>query len=525
MSQKKRVLIIAIDGFASELAGCLIAENIMPNLANIAQKGCHGILTSVTPCETSPAWSSFQTGCYPGKTGVFAFHTYDRNKKHIRLNSFADIAVPSIWHLADRAGKTIVSINMPLTSPPPPVKGVIIPGLLCPSLSPSTVQPPEAYNKYIKPHPDYKVVDLKQNDSIAKIIQRAIETEELHCRVALDIMKDVDWDIFCLEIQSTDRIQHKSWNILNPSNKDADANQRKQALTFYQFCDEIIGKIIRAAGSDALTLIVSDHGFCELECSFNINTWLRHQGYLQLLPKEIPTTWSTIKDQIPPLKFLAKTYGNLKKKVPAHKETRPLCESMLDHIRRTVDLENTKALALGGLAGLIYINELPQQQQQTATRITDQLITEFGPESDSKIIAAINPGDKLYGGRSPYLPDLVVQYKKGVSSRLNPSGTAFITTDEATGTHSYEGFFAANGPGVKTDTKLNSNIIDITPTILAYLGIPIPEHMDGKVLHEVFTQTLRAEYEHVEFDHAKSTKYSDDEQTKVEQQLSDLGYL
>ena len=105
MARRKRVLIIALDGFTWRLGREFMAEQLMPHLAQLVEGGCCGNLRSVIPPETSPAWSSFQTGCRPGKAGVFAFHTYDRKQNKVRLNSFGDIAAPSIWELADRAGR------------------------------------------------------------------------------------------------------------------------------------------------------------------------------------------------------------------------------------------------------------------------------------------------------------------------------------------------------------------------------------------------------------------------------------
>jgi predicted AlkP superfamily phosphohydrolase/phosphomutase len=188
-----------------------MAGGVMPNLKKLVEDGCCGNLRSVIPCETSPAWSSFQTGCRPGKTGVFAFHTYDRKQNKVRLNSFADIAVPSIWELADRAGRKVVSLNMPVSCPPPKIDGVIIPGLLCPRLSSATVHPSGAYKKYIKPNKDYFIVNKDPKDTVSGFVEQAISTERARVRTALELMREIDWDIFCVQMQSGDALQHKLW--------------------------------------------------------------------------------------------------------------------------------------------------------------------------------------------------------------------------------------------------------------------------------------------------------------------------
>lgn len=69
MGKKNQVLIIGLDGFTWRLGRGFMAEGVMPYLAALVEQGYHGHLRSVIPFETSPAWSSFQTGCLPGKTG------------------------------------------------------------------------------------------------------------------------------------------------------------------------------------------------------------------------------------------------------------------------------------------------------------------------------------------------------------------------------------------------------------------------------------------------------------------------
>jgi arylsulfatase A-like enzyme len=71
---------------------------------------------------------------------------------------------------------------------------------------------------------------------------------------------------------------------------------------------------------------------------------------------------------------------------------------------------------------------------------------------------------------------------------------------------------------------LDGQIVDIAPTVLAYLGIAVPRHMDGKVL-DGFSQPLGAHYEDVDRSGTASTDYTDEEQAAVERNLTDLGYL
>ena len=54
-----------------------------------------------------------------------------------------------------------------------------------------------------------------------------------------------------------------------------------------------------------------------------------------------------------------------------------------------------------------------------------------------------------------------------------------------------DGIIIFSGPGIKAQpSKMieGATILDLTPTILYYLGLPVAEDMDGKVLRELFTE-------------------------------------
>ena len=51
------------------------------------------------------------------------------------------------------------------------------------------------------------------------------------------------------------------------------------------------------------------------------------------------------------------------------------------------------------------------------------------------------------------------------------------------------GIFLTYGPNIKKGSEItNAEIIDIAPTILHIMGIPIPKDTNGKVLKEIFEE-------------------------------------
>lgn len=526
MTNRKRFLIIGLDGFTWKLATPFIKDGTMPFLGELVKKGCHGNLHSAMPYETAPSWASFQTGCEPGKTGIFSFHTYNRAKNQIHLNSYFDIKPPTIWEIADKAGKKVVSINMPVTSPPPKLEnGIIIPGLLCPGLSPETTHPSETYRKYIESVENYTVVHKDPEDTDEEFIANSIKTVKSRRQVALEIMRDVDWDIFSVQMQSTDAFQHRFWCLLDPDKVPEDSTLKKQALEFYRQCDEVIKKLVEAAGENTTTTIVSDHGFCSGKTTVGLNVWLRQNGYLKLLTPNL-TTWDKIKRSCPPLKTLANIIGPILKRRPVRDGDELYCKTIVSHLRKIVDFDSTSALCLSGISGILYVKAQGDDKRKIVEEITAGLIEQFGPDSNSPVIEKILPAGDVYskGDNPDIMPDAVVYFVEGVEHRINPMGDEVVFDKPLDGTHAKEGVFVASGNEIK-HMQMDCDIIDIVPTILAWIGVAVPSHIDGKVLKDIFTVEVDDLREDMASDSKGKAKYSDAEQSAVEKQLKDLGYL
>ncbi|MBC8392856.1 MAG: alkaline phosphatase family protein [Deltaproteobacteria bacterium] len=540
---RKRVLVIGLDGFTWDLGRGFMAEGIMPNLARLVQDGCHGTLESVVPYETGPAWSSFQTGCYPVKTGVFAFHGYSSETRQIKLNSFSEINVPTLWELLSSEGKKIVSINMPVTSPPPKINGVIVPGMTCPKLSRQTVHPPEIYEKYIKPDPNYLIVNNQRQDGLQDYIRELSKTESHRCNLALQLMQEIDWDLFAVQIQNTDTFQHHNWWALDPSAAGFTKESYLQATEFYKEIDAILGKLIQAAGESVLTAVVSDHGFCSQKAEIGINTWLIQHGYLHMNEDEKRSRFkrlkNKVKEAVPPLKYLASVYGKFIKSLSSWavfinkdhvRNSRSILysEKVAKHLRANIDLDRSLAFGLGGMGEVLYI--IDKTQADKANEMIKKLLKAYGPDSSEPLIATIRPIEAPCENNKPphFLPDYIITLMDGVEARVNPKGASVVESGiingKQRGTHAQDGIFVLQGPGVKK-TNFNASIVDIAPTILSYFSIPVPDYIDGMTLSEAFAETLDIQYRTVEIPEKRDTQYSDIDQSIVEKQLEDLGYL
>lgn len=103
------------------------------------------------------------------------------------------------------------------------------------------------------------------------------------------------------------------------------------------------------------------------------------------------------------------------------------------------------------------------------------------------------------------------------------------------GTHWPDGILIASGPGVaRRDTptsppkKVNAYIVDCATTILALMGLKIPENMEGRVIIDLFASPPTLEKTATDAGATSAIKeevYNDQDLEQITARLDDLGYL
>jgi predicted AlkP superfamily phosphohydrolase/phosphomutase len=104
----------------------------------------------------------------------------------------------------------------------------------------------------------------------------------------------------------------------------------------------------------------------------------------------------------------------------------------------------------------------------------------------------VHKTEALYGcGReeNPNLPDLMLEPYPGLAVVRKIRGrqeVRWCALGRLEGTHRVEGVLGIGGPNVKSGLRVDANIVDITPTALAALGLRVPVDMEGRVIEEAF---------------------------------------
>jgi predicted AlkP superfamily phosphohydrolase/phosphomutase len=291
-------------------------------------------------------------------------------------------------------------------------------------------------------------------------------------RVILHRIDAKDWDLMVGVIESTDRVQHMMWRLIDPQHPLYDA---ALAATFgdsiervYRHADDFVGEVVRRVGPGVPVMIVSDHGFHSWRKAVNLDTWLVQNGYM------------TLKGQQAGDKKLADLFGG-------------------GTFWENVDWSRTRAYAMG--IGQIYFNLRGRESQgivspgaeasALADELSKKLLTLTDPDDGTPIVRAVYKRDDVYSG--PFLgnaAELQVGMNDGyrVSWQTtlggSPPGIVYKNDRKWSADHGGYDYAITSGIIVSTRPLLDNapRIIDVAPTVLKYFGLTIPKDIDGKPL-------------------------------------------
>src|SRR5262249_36463682 len=134
----------------------------------------------------------------------------------------------------------------------------------------------------------------------------------------------------------------------------------------------------------------------------------------------------------------------------------------------------------------------PSEYEPFRARLIEQLLAIRDPLSGGPYVKAVlKREDAFPGAHSDKAPDLtLVLCDYGFVSVMNVEPAIWVRS-VTKGIHYPEGIFLARGPGIpKGQTVAGQSILDMAPTLLYSLGLPVPEDLEGRVMEAVFESTL-----------------------------------
>ncbi|NIM58687.1 MAG: hypothetical protein GTO16_07055 [Candidatus Aminicenantes bacterium] len=262
-------------------------------------------------------------------------------------------------------------------------------------------------------------------------------------------------------VSSTDQRQHMFWRLIDKEHPSYDpALAKKYGNTIeniYKETDKILAKATEKADKDTVLIVMSDHGFSPFRRSFNLNTWLKENGYHTLI--------------------------------------NPFKQGREDLFMNT-NWSRTKAYSFG--LNSLYINQKGREAEGIVKRGTEKeaLVREIAQELENfrdpktgerPVLRAYIAKDVYQGPYVDIAPDIIVGYNHGYRTSWAaplgriPKEIIEDNKEKWSGDHCMDPEVV---PGILlTNRKIEAEspaLYDLTPTILKIFGVEIPKEIRGK---------------------------------------------
>jgi predicted AlkP superfamily phosphohydrolase/phosphomutase len=449
----------------------------------------------------------------------------------------------TIFDMVGQMGGKVTAIRVPMTYPAWPINGLMVSGFPTPGDTPDSFYPPELRSELgssAQPEQsDFRELSTEQQAA-------TLEAQMGRLSDLVSRLMDREHDLFMVVHRISDEVHHFFIGFVDERTPAYDPQKAARyghlVDHFYRKMDQTLGETLERLSPDDTVFVLSDHGGnITPPRQLNLNVWLARQGLL--VPKQAAKS------------LKARLYALNQKVLPAPvrsalRSRAP--KSLRGELRQTwqglqqIDFGQTQAyhfpMKCPPLAGVV-INLKGRQAQGTVDprdyetlreRIMRDLLEVRDPRTGEKVVASIFKREEIYEG--PYVeraPDIVVwcheMYKEGPLAAGPLIGEVpYNELLQVPGSHDEKGIFLAMGPGIEKGKILEgARLVDVPPTVLHAMELPVPSDMDGQVLAEIFTERERAvESVDLVLSRQSAENYlSADEEQQIKEKLKGWGYL
>ncbi len=430
---------IGLDGVSYDQIIELSNNGNIPNITKLMENGSLSRMKSSSPSISPVSWTSCITGVNPAKHGMFGYMDRRRESYGIYFPDALQIVSPLIWDYVTAANKTTVAVNVPQTYPAKEINGVLISGFVSLDFK-KAVFPQQIYPALEQI--DYRIdVDLNEHSNDRNTIYEELLYMLKKRRETFNYLMDrVGWNLFVGVISGTGRINRYLWNDY----ADPASEWHADFIHYFKKVDDLVGEMADKTADDTEFILISDHATAASNGEVYLNTWFRNEGLLKM-----------------------KGEG----------------KALFDDI----DPKGTKVFALD--SGRIYINlkgvmpdgcvETGDEYNSLRESLIEGLSTLKDDSTGMSIINSIAKKEDLYqGSLLERAPDLILEGVPGYELSSD------IDKDCLLGKGRYEGvptsqdaFLCMRGFDA---SKSNPGLIDISPTILDLLNIPVDKKIEGR---------------------------------------------
>lgn len=470
------LMIVGIDGATWKVADPMIERGELPNLASAISSGASGVLTSIEPLYSPRIFTTIATGKVAEKHGILGV-----------MDSTSDkVLVKRIWDiLYQKLDWDYGVVEWYVTCPPRASPGgFMVPGWL--ATSDETIPPELAFLKRMRQRARHiRAAGFSHNLRVAAqaaqngatlstlaelmrigfsqwrgdhhldvyrrqhVVFARLLTEATVCQ-----LRRTDVRMLAVVYKATDSLSHKYWRYHSPEafpGTDPAAVERygRTVEDMYSVVDEQLARLTSYLSPEGILVIVSDHGF-QPNPALDMEPYaLRGETLLRAFGFD-PGKFSYVR--VGPGVYL---------RAAASDETaNSRLQGELEQVFSSLRVGRSDARAFN----VQSVDKAGTGDDYVRLTVTDELLR----------LAAADP---------------VVVASDGRSIRLS----SFLTAVEWSGGHEIDGIVIMTGEVFVPGASLSdATILDVTPTILAALSLPVADDMDGRPLTEAMDAAFLA---------------------------------
>ena len=502
---------LGLDSIDPFLAQLWMDEGRLPVLAELAERGRCALVTNPFTYFSGAAWPTLITGVSPWVHGTI----FDRQLKpgshsveHVTARS---IGAPPFWRYVSDAGLRSTVVGVYAQSMLEGFRGTQV--IAWGSHDPFSAKfgrprsdPPEVLSWLEQGVPDrrygFRDSTPRTLEELRTYAGEALTEIDKHGRGLQLLLERTEWDLFLGCFSEPHEAGHHLWHLWEPESEDdvadADPELRGSLRAIYERVDRALGAVIARVPPDAAVMAFTPHGmYPNWRMAGLCAPLLEAGGWCVRLGEPM------VKD--PRLKVMSSLRGAAHAVLPRRARhvlgrafRKPRSKLLAGLELADIDWSLTRAFSLPNDGASIIRVNLRGREPSGVVRpgseydalleeisiAAGELVDEQGRPVVSEILQI---RDLLGEVPGEAFPDLAIVWAdrriRTVSSeRL---GTLEVPFDKRSGDHRRMGFVVGAGPGIESSGERRiegpeATILDVAPTALARLGVPIPSDLSGK---------------------------------------------
>jgi len=450
LTSRKKVMLLGVDGAAWEVIDHMINQGQLPHFKHLIDSGSSGRLRSVLPMYSPLIWTSMVTGKTKEKHGISGFveqqNQYDDIMPYSRLNR----KCLTLWNILSNEQRITEVVGPWVTWPAEKVNGFLLTDRIYFRKLQNTIFPEEFIdlwtdlNDSLERQPEdpllIGLLDLLETDRmnsrspvLENIAQekKYLEQDYLKNKIGHILHSFCDPDFYFLYLRAPDVSSHFFWKYYQPDDtvlKEEVERYGQIIPSVYTFVDAMIGEQMEQFSENSTIIVVSDHGMGPKSYASQISF------------NKIDRLWQQLGIQ----------------------------KNILTSVQKRFQISLSFSTAQASRDAFLTLQRVAfGSKKQPFFKIR---------ESDNPKILILELNDIYHPDGS----DEIFINGQTIGKLID-----YVSIQELSGDHTLYGILIMKGPGIKSGHRLKDySVLDIAPTVLALLDLPVPRDMDGDVIKE-----------------------------------------